>query len=106
MGTSGQSRRTKTEVEAKEASAFLCTRKENLIMRYKNLGGDSGVVSYQNGHDRITVVFESGTDHHYLYTYASAGLSNIEQMKSLATQGQGLNSFINRNVKHDYERKW
>ena len=71
--------------------------------RYKNVGGDSGVTGYEIGSDYIRVQFSDGSV--YLYTYASAGSNNIEQMKKLATAGRGLNSFINRNVRKSYERK-
>lgn len=62
--------------------------------RYKSLGGNSGVSAYEIGTESITVQFGSGAV--YLYTYQSAGSSNIEKMKSLAVAGEGLNSFINR----------
>ncbi len=71
--------------------------------RYANLGGDSGVESYEIGDDSITVVFSTGVLP-YRYTYASAGAANIEQMKSLAQRGEGLNEFINRYVRDKYER--
>jgi len=71
--------------------------------RYKNVGGDSGVTGYEIGSDYIRVQFSDGSV--YLYTYASAGSNNIEQMKKLAIAGRGLNSFINRNVRKSYERK-
>lgn len=71
--------------------------------RYKNLGGDSGVSAYEIGDDNIKVEFNDNAL--YLYTYSSAGRQNIEQMKNLAKQGQGLNGFINSNVKFKYESK-
>jgi hypothetical protein len=71
--------------------------------RYKNLGGDSGVVGYEIGQDFIRVQFSDGSI--YLYTYASAGSQNIEHMKQLARIGQGLNSFINKTVRKAYARK-
>lgn len=71
--------------------------------KYKNLGGSSGVLSYEIGSDSITVQFNSGAT--YFYTYQSAGNSNIEQMKSLAITGKGLNSFISRIVKNKYASK-
>jgi len=71
--------------------------------RYKNLGGDSGVSAYEIGTESITVQFSTGSV--YLYTYKSAGSANIERMKSLAVAGEGLNSYINRNVKKGYESK-
>jgi hypothetical protein len=71
--------------------------------RYRNLGGDSGIVAYESGPDFIRVQFSDGAI--YLYTYASAGAQNIEYMKQLASSGQGLNSFINRAVRKAYARK-
>lgn len=71
--------------------------------RYGNLGGDSGVVAYENGPDSIRVQFSDGSI--YLYTYASAGPHNIEHMRHLASNGQGLNSFISTTVRKRYARK-
>ena len=71
--------------------------------RYKNLGGDSGVVAYEIGPDFIRVQFANGSV--YLYTYGSAGSNNIERMKQLARLGQGLNSFIMTTVRKAYARK-
>ncbi len=71
--------------------------------RYRNLGGDSGVVAYEIGADFIRVQCSDGAV--YLYTDVSAGSHNIEQMKLLARNGQGLNSFINTTVRKAYARK-
>lgn len=71
--------------------------------RYQNLGGDSGVDAFELGADHIRVQFKDGAV--YLYTYNSAGAGNIEQMKRLATAGQGLNSFIVTTVRKLYARK-
>ena len=71
--------------------------------RYRNLGGNSGVAGYEIGSDFIRVQVSNGSV--YLYTYASAGANNVEQMKQLARMGQGLNAFINRYVRKAYERK-
>jgi hypothetical protein len=71
--------------------------------RYRNLGGDSGVIAYEIGADFIRVEFSDRSI--YLYTYASAGSHNIERMKQLATDGQGLNAFINTSVRKSYARK-
>jgi len=70
---------------------------------YKNLGGDSNVIAYEIGTDYIKVQFGDGSI--YLYTYESAGQSNIERMKSLAIEGEGLNSFIMKNVRKSYASK-
>lgn len=70
---------------------------------YKNLGGDSGVSSYEISDSFIAVTFRDG--HAYRYSHASAGRDNVERMKSLAGAGLGLNSYINTHVKHRYESK-
>lgn len=71
--------------------------------RYRNRGGDSGIVAYEIGSDFITVKFSDRSV--YLYTYRSAGSANIEHMKRLAIAGEGLNSFINRRVRKRYAKK-
>lgn len=43
-----------------------------------------------------------GTPRVYRYSYKSAGVENVENMKVLAEQGYGLNSFINIYVKYKY----
>ena len=73
------------------------------MTRYKNLGGDSGVSSYEIAPESITVQFSTGAV--YVYRYNNAGRDNIEKMKVLAESGQGLNSFIILHVKNDYESK-
>lgn len=74
------------------------------MQRYMNRGGNSGVVGFDIGGDSITVQFQDGWK--YLYTYRSAGSQNIEQMKGLALEGRGLNSFINKAVRKKYARKF
>jgi hypothetical protein len=73
------------------------------MTRYANLNLDSAVLSYEIAEDSITVEFDTRSV--YLYTYASAGTANIEQMKILAIAGRGLCSFIGRVVKKQYARK-
>jgi hypothetical protein len=70
---------------------------------YKDLKGNSGVSEYQIGSDWIIVRFKDGDA--YKYTYGSAGVSNIEDMKKLARMGSGLNEFINKNVRKRYDSK-
>lgn len=69
---------------------------------YANHSGNSGVSTYEIGSNYIWVGFNSGSI--YEYTYSSAGTSNIENMKSLARSGSGLNSYIMRYVKKNYSR--
>lgn len=71
--------------------------------KYQNLGGVSGVYAYEIGEDSITVEFNDGGI--YLYTNASAGSQNIENMKRLAIKGKGLNSYISTNVGTRYASK-
>ena len=70
---------------------------------YANRGGDSGVVSYEIGADSITVTFSDRAS--YLYNYQATGRSNVEHMKTLARDGEGLNAFININVRKQYAAK-
>lgn len=70
---------------------------------YRNIDGDSGVSQYEIGDDYIRVKFSTGAQ--YIYTYSSAGMTNIEHMKKLAKSGDGLNAFINTHVKKLYARK-
>jgi hypothetical protein len=71
--------------------------------KYKNLDGDSGVASYEVGDTFVRVMFSDGAV--YLYTNGSAGEQNINQMKMLAVNGDGLNAFINKNVRKKYAKK-
>lgn len=61
------------------------------------------MVSYEIARDAIAVEFEDGAI--YLYTYESAGRSNIEQMKKLALAGSGLSTFIVKRVRKAYAAK-
>lgn len=74
------------------------------MQRYKDLNGDSGISSYCIGNDFLKVKFKDGKG--YRYTYRSAGKNNIEIMKQLAERGDGLCSFINKNVRKAYESKF
>jgi hypothetical protein len=73
------------------------------MQTYRNIDGDSGIVSYEYGSDWIIVKFKNGRT--YKYTYSSAGTTNIKRMKILADQSNGLNSFISRVVKKRYLRR-
>ena len=70
--------------------------------RYLDLDGDSGVVSYEIGDTYIRVKF-NGTIKIYTYSYNKAGQYHVEKMKVLAKSGDGLNSYIMRNVKKLYD---
>lgn len=73
------------------------------MKKYSNNGGDSGVSAYEIKNDGIIVQFSTGAK--YLYTYTSAGTSNIEEMKKLALSGEGLNSYIMKYARTSYSSK-
>jgi hypothetical protein len=68
-------------------------RGENMEI-YRNISGNSGVVAFEIGANYVRVQFRHGTP--YLYTYHTAGIANVDEMKRLARLGQGLNTFINQ----------
>ena len=70
---------------------------------YKNLGGTSGVYAFLIADNAITVQFSKGGV--YLYNYSRPGSGHVEQMKSLALSGSGLNSYIGRYVRDNYAAK-
>ena len=70
---------------------------------YQNLGGNSSVSGYEIANESIAVYFKDGTA--YLYNYQITGTDNVEQMKTLAIEGIGLNSFIMRHVRKAYAAK-
>ena len=73
-----------------------------VMQRYANWGGDSNIYAYECGLDYILVQFGNGSV--YKYSYSSAGSYHVETMKELAMSGSGLNSYIMRNVRNNYER--
>jgi hypothetical protein len=73
------------------------------MYRYKNLGGESGVVAYDIDAGQIIVQFRNGD--RYLYTEDSAGAANVAKMQELAKAGRGLSSFISQHVYDRYKRK-
>ncbi|WP_437731166.1 hypothetical protein [Sorangium sp. So ce1335] len=72
-------------------------------IKYRNLGGNSGVDTYKIEEESIEITFKGGST--YLYTYQAPGRYHVEQMKLLARSGRGLNAFINIYVKDNYAKK-
>jgi len=60
---------------------------------YINLDGNSGILAYEPAPDWIDIRWADGL---YRYRAARVGAKNVEQMKLLAMQGRGLNTFINQ----------
>lgn len=73
---------------------------------YRNLHGNSSVVSYETTEDSIHVVFKSGAQRNYLYDHARPGKAAVDRLKSLAAQGYGLNSYISSTIKSNFAKKW
>jgi len=70
---------------------------------YKNLGSNSNVLGFELGAEYIKVWFKGGK-RSYTYSYfGKAGQTHVENMKSLALKGVGLNGYIRRNVNNSYD---
>jgi hypothetical protein len=65
---------------------------------YKNT--NSGVNAYEFGPGYIITKFGR---QYYLYSNGVTGIENIKRMKELAVIGEGLSSFISRNIGKNYE---
>lgn len=64
------------------------------------------MVAYEITQDAIHVAFKSVTQRNYLYNSVRPGAAVVDNMKQLAQQGKGLNSYISRIVKSNFSRKW
>ncbi|MBC7860422.1 MAG: hypothetical protein H7Z39_16935 [Burkholderiaceae bacterium] len=73
------------------------------MQQYADINNDSGVVGYEISAASIIVWF-NGAPKPYTYSYAIAGQHHVEKMKQLASSGDGLNAYINHNVKFKYDR--
>jgi hypothetical protein len=71
--------------------------------RYRNIGGSSGIRSYEISNDSIIVEFSDGGK--YLYNNQTTGYSNVERMKTIAINGRGLNRFISTTIKKRFASK-
>lgn len=70
---------------------------------YKNISENSGVIAYEIRSRSIVIVFVGGDT--YLYDYVKTGKREVERMKELAEQGQGLSTYISTHVKDRYTEK-
>jgi len=82
---------------------MLITLKQMAFSKYRKLKGQSGVSAYEICPDHIKVVFG---DMIYVYTHKKPGKKHVTAMKKLARLGMGLSTYISRNVKDNYERKY
>jgi hypothetical protein len=73
------------------------------MAKYENLSGRSNVKSYKSTRGKLNIKFGDGS--RYLYTPGSAGAYKLRRMRELAGKGIGLNRYINKKVKNNYESK-
>jgi len=73
---------------------------------YRNLHGNSNIVSYETTEDSIHVLFRSGTHRNYLFNHLRPGKAAVDRMQALAAQGHGLNSYISTTIKSSFAQKW
>ena len=74
------------------------------MISYKNLNGNSNVKCYNISENYIDIEFYN-TPLVYRYSNVVPGRQALNELKRLAIQGYGLNSYINRYVKKNYERR-
>ncbi|SLJ84915.1 hypothetical protein [Psychrobacter sp. DAB_AL43B] len=74
-----------------------------MIKIYGNYSNKSGIEAYEVNDESITIHFKGGGI--YLYNYFATGITHIIEMKRLAVTGNGLNSYISKNVKDNYVKR-
>ena len=80
-----------------------------MMTPYKNLSFNSPVQAYELHETYMIVEFIKPNKKgykYYRYGYIKPGTHELEQMKMLAKQGQGLASYISREVGKDYEDRY
>lgn len=80
----------------------MSTKGGRTMIFYKNLRGNSNVRAFLINLCSIDVLF-FGTNRIYRYSYNRAGKYHVDNMKSLAIRGYGLNSYINKYCKYLYD---
>lgn len=73
------------------------------VEKYKNLGGNSGVVEFEINEDSIVITFVDGS--RYLYSNKKPGREKVNRLKNLARAGKGLCTYINTDIRKNYEKK-
>jgi hypothetical protein len=73
---------------------------------YLNLSKNSNIISYEIAESSICVVFNSSYYRTYFYDYNCPGKEHVDNMKSLAIQGESLNTYIVKEVKTNFAKRW
>ncbi len=76
---------------------------DTVMKTYRDTKGTSNVSGYGTGRTWIIVQFKDGSM--YLYNNKTTGADHVREMKRLAAQGEGLNAYINANVRKNYAEK-
>ncbi|MDO5610608.1 MAG: hypothetical protein Q4G62_07570 [Pseudomonadota bacterium] len=72
------------------------------MQAYRNLGGHSGIECFALADEEIIVRFRRGAHREYGYNRQSLGDVRLAEMKRLALQGRGLNSYILEHARERY----
>lgn len=67
------------------------------MLKYKDIDWDSWIIEYQIWETYIDIKFKSWKI--YKYSYSSAWVENIENMKKLAIDWDWLNSYLMKNCR-------
>ena len=73
------------------------------LENYMDLSGGGGITGYkflQKG-----IILQCKLKDLYLYDFNKPGKQHIEQMKIVAEEGQGLTTYVNKNVRDNYSEK-
>lgn len=82
------------------------SRSQELAFReYKKDGGNTGISAYSTLEDGIVLIFHD-KPFYYLYSFKKPGRLHVKQMTEAARKGEKLNTYINTNVRGNYDDKW
>lgn len=70
--------------------------------KYQNKSKKSSIDTYKIGKDgdSIAITFNSGST--YVYDYNKPGKEQVDKMKELAAAGEGLGSYVKKNVNKNF----
>lgn len=76
------------------------------MKKYNDLSGNSGIEAYHVENSSITVKFKGrGKFRYYIYDHEKPGIVLVNKMKSLASAGAGLSTFISRYVRGNFRAR-
>lgn len=71
-------------------------------IKYPNKSKKSSIDTYEigNGGNSIAITFNSGSS--YVYDHNKPGKEQVDKMKELAAAGEGLGSYVKKNVNKNF----